>query len=190
MKNIAVFASGGGSNADKICEYFSTSKEISVSLCISNRQESNLKKISKSYNINYLFIEKDQQNNSDFLLKKLNENKINFIVLAGYLKKIPVDIVSVYKNKIINIHPSLLPKHGGKGMYGLNVHSAVLNAKDKTSGITIHYVNNDYDKGKVLFQASLAVELNDSAISLSQKIQELEHQHYASTIEKTILLKK
>ena len=120
----------------------------------------------------------------------MNENKINFIVLAGYLKKIPVDIVSVYKNKIINIHPSLLPKHGGKGMYGLNVHSAVLNAKDKTSGITIHYVNDDYDKGKVLFQASLAVELNDSAISLSQKIQELEHQHYASTIEKTILLKK
>ena len=120
------------------------------------------------------------------LLNFLKKSKTDFIVLAGYLKKIPADIVSEFKNRIINIHPSLLPKHGGKGMYGLNVHSAVINSTDKTSGITIHFANNDYDKGAILFQASLDLKPNETAKSLSHRTQELEHLHYAKIIEKTI----
>ena len=187
MKNVAVFASGKGTNADKICNYFSNSTKISVCLCVTNNQKSNLKNIAQSYSINYLQLEKKEHSSEQFLLNSLKENKIDFIVLAGYLKKITTDVVSEFKNRIINIHPSLLPKHGGKGMYGLNVHNAVINSTDKTSGITIHFANNDYDKGAILFQASLDLKPNETAISLSHRTQELEHLHYAKIIEKTII---
>ena len=185
MKNIVVFASGKGTNADKICNYFSNSTKISVCLCVSNNQKSNLENIAKSYKLDYLLLENN--NNKEFLLNFLKKSKIDFIVLAGYLKKIPTNIVSEFKNRIINIHPSLLPKHGGKGMYGLNVHNAVINSTDKTSGITIHFANNDYDKGAILFQASLDLKPNETAISLSHRTQGLEHLHYAKIIEKTII---
>jgi len=187
MKNIAVFASGKGTNAEKICNYFSNSTKISVCLCVSNNQKSNLENIARSYKLDYLLLENNNNNNKEFLLNFLKKSKTDFIVLAGYLKKIPADIVSEFKNRIINIHPSLLPKHGGKGMYGLNVHSAVINSTDKTSGITIHFANNDYDKGAILFQASLDLKPNETAISLSLRTQELEHLHYAKIIEKTII---
>ena len=187
MKNIAVFASGKGTNAEKICNYFYNSTKISVCLCVSNNQKSNLKHIAQSYSIDYLLLEKNEHSSEQFLLNYLKENKIDFIVLAGYLKKISPTIVSEFKNQIINIHPSLLPKYGGKGMYGLNVHSAVINSTDKSSGITIHLVNNDYDKGAVLFQASLVLKPNETAKSLSHRTQELEHLYYAKIIEKTII---
>lgn len=187
MKNIAVFASGKGTNADIICNYFSNSTKISVYLCVSNNQKSNLKNIAQSYNVDYLLLDKNKRHSEKFLLNYLQQSNIDFIVLAGYLKKIPPIIVSEFNNRIINIHPSLLPKYGGKGMYGLNVHDAVINSEEKISGITIHLVNNDYDKGAILFQASLVLKPNETKISLSHRTQELEHLHYAKIIEKTIL---
>ena len=180
---IAIFASGAGSNAQKIIQHFKNHPTIQVGLIVCNKPNAGVLKIAENENIPTLLIDKDRFFKSDAYVADLKALQINFIVLAGFLWKIPQALIQAYPNQIINIHPALLPKYGGKGMYGMNVHQAVIDAKEIESGITIHYVNQHYDEGKIIFQASCNVETNDTAESLAQKIHQLEHQHFPIVIE-------
>ena len=157
MQNIAIFASGTGSNAKKIVEYFKGHEEIKVGLVVSNRATAPVLEMAKSNNIPTLIINRDQFYNTEDILEKFSIYHIDFIVLAGFLLLVPQYLTQKFHNRIINIHPALLPKYGGKGMYGMNVHKAVKAANEKESGITIHYVNEKYDEGKILFQASCEI---------------------------------
>lgn len=188
MINIAIFASGSGSNAENIFEYFKNSEKIKVSLILSNRKNAYVLERAEKMNVEGIYVYKDKFNNKDELLSILQERNIDFIVLAGFLLLIPEFLIEAFPNKIINIHPALLPKFGGKGMYGDNVHRAVLEAEEKESGITIHYVNKDYDKGKIIFQESFEIEENMRMEELVEKIHELEYNHFPKVIEKTINL--
>jgi phosphoribosylglycinamide formyltransferase-1 len=186
VKHIALFASGNGSNAKKIIEYFSGNEHIIVKLVVCNKPGAGVIKIAHEYDIPLLMIEKDRFFRGDSYLNELRAYQIEFIVLAGFLWKIPGAIIMQYKNKIINIHPALLPKYGGKGMYGANVHQAVLDAHDTESGITIHYVDEQYDHGDVIFQAKCPVLTTDSAESLAERIHRLEHENFPRIIEECI----
>ena len=182
MKNIAIFGSGSGSNAEKILEYFSNCTHAKVALIASNNSSSFILQRAKKHGIdNFVFSKKQLLNFSTFN-DKLLEKKIDFIVLAGFLLKIPKKLITFYKNRIINIHPSLLPKYGGKGMFGMNVHKAIIENNEPYSGITIHLVNEFYDQGKILFQEKCTVSTVETAKSLSRKISTLEHQFFAPTI--------
>ncbi len=182
MKNIAIFGSGSGSNAEKILEYFSNCTHAKVALIASNNSSSFILQRAKKHGVdNFIFSKKQLLNFSEFN-DKLLEKKIDFIVLAGFLLKIPKKLVTFYKNRIINIHPSLLPKYGGKGMFGMNVHKAIIENNEPYSGITIHLVNEFYDQGKILFQKKCIVSTVETAESLSRKISTLEHQFFAPTI--------
>lgn len=195
LTNIAIFASGAGSNAQKIIDYLnpnpspqvekgaSKTPNIRVVLIVSNNPQAGVLKIAEKENIPSLIIEKERFFRGDAYIKELKEKKIDWIVLAGFLWKIPDALIKVFRDRIINIHPALLPKYGGKGMYGQAVHEAVLAAKEKESGITIHYVDELYDHGKIIFQATCPVLENDTAESLAQRIHALEHEHYARIIE-------
>lgn len=186
IKHIAIFASGKGSNAEKIIDYFKNSTGIKISLVLSNKADAPVLEMAKSKNIMARSFSKAELENGivqDFL----TSNHIDFVVLAGFLLKIPESLIKRYADKIINIHPSLLPKYGGKGMYGINVHKAVIENKERESGITIHLVNEEYDKGKILLQETCVVSENDNAEDLAKKIQELEHRFFASCIEQYIL---
>ncbi len=185
MKNIAIFASGAGSNAQAIIDYFRELSVVNVALIVSNKSKAGVLDIAKTEEIDALLIDKSIINNSDFL-SLLQQYRIDLIVLAGYLWKIPAYLIQAYENKIVNIHPALLPKYGGKGMYGSHVHQAVIQNKETESGITIHLVNEEYDKGKILLQEKIAVTSEDTPNSLAQKIHQLEHAHYAPTIKKLI----
>jgi len=180
--NIAIFASGAGSNAKKIIEHFSSSKNIRIGLIVCNKPGAGVLHIAAAHNIPSLIIEKETYFKAGAYLAELKEHHINFIVLAGFLWKLPEALISAYPKKIINIHPALLPKYGGKGMYGHYVHEAVIANKEKQSGITIHYVDEKYDHGAVIFQAFCDVEDNDTPESLAQKIHVLEHRHYPEVI--------
>lgn len=186
MKNIAIFGSGKGSNAKNIISYFKSHKNISIKLIVTNNKSAGIIDVAKSNKINVLLLTETNSLSSKNILKAMNLNQINLIVLAGFLLKIPTTIINKFKNAIINIHPALLPKFGGKGMYGLNVHKTVLKNKESFSGITIHYVNDEYDEGKVIFQAKCAVLKNDTPILLSKRVQKLEYQFYPIIIEKLI----
>ena len=183
--NIAIFASGAGSNAQKIIEYFKAFDKINISLIVSNNLQAGVLKIATHENIPVLILEKEQFKNTGYV-EELKNSNIAFIVLAGFLWKVPTVLISAFSNKIINIHPALLPSYGGKGMYGDAVHKAVIDAKEKESGITIHYVDDKYDHGEIIFQAKCTVDENDTVDSLSKKIHELEHMNYAKEIEKII----
>ena len=186
MKNIVIFGSGSGSNAENIFSYFSLRKNVSVSLFVTNKKNSLFVDRARRLGVNVFFIaDKNFSNLSDLILL-LNKNKTDLIVLAGFLLKVPLVLINCFKNKIINIHPSLLPKFGGKGMYGINVHNAVIKSNESVSGITIHYVNEKYDDGKILFQKSCTILPNETAFSLSKKIQLLEHKFFPLIIEKTL----
>lgn len=184
-KNIAIFASGTGSNALKIIEHFRNSEVANVVLIVSNNPEAGVLQIAEEKKIPSLIIER-KRFYEDGYREELKKYNIDLIVLAGFLLKIPAVLIQSYPNKIINIHPALLPKFGGKGMYGSKVHEAVINAKEKESGITIHYVDEIYDHGKIIFQAKCSVEENDTAKSLAKKIHALEHSFYPSIIEKVL----
>ena len=177
--NIAIFASGAGSNAKKIIEVSST---FQVGLIVCNKPEAEVLNIALRNNIPALIIDKERFFNGDNYLPELKKYRIDFIVLAGFLWKMPATIISAYPKKIINIHPALLPKYGGKGMYGNKVHNAVIEAKETESGITIHYVDELYDHGKIIFQAKCAVSDMDTAETLAAKIHELEHRHYPQVL--------
>jgi formyltetrahydrofolate-dependent phosphoribosylglycinamide formyltransferase len=186
--NIALFASGAGSNAAKIISHLKNDPFIKVALIVCNKPGAGVLDIAATNQIPTLLIEKEQFFRGDTYLPELKKHKIDFIVLAGFLWKIPVALINAYPNHIINIHPALLPKYGGKGMYGMKVHEAVIAAGEKESGITIHYVNEHFDEGEHIFQAKCVIDENDTPESLAQKIHALEHAHFPETIAN--LLKK
>lgn len=175
MPRIAIFASGAGSNAEKL---ILTQQQYQVALVVCNKTGAGVIKIAADHGIPVLVIEKDRFFTGDHYLADLHQHQIDFIVLAGFLWKIPVPLIQAYPRKIINIHPALLPKYGGKGMYGSKVHEAVIAAGDTESGITIHYVDELYDHGEIIFQATCPVTSTDTADTLAQKIHALEHAHY------------
>lgn len=188
MINIAVFASGSGTNTQKLIHYFQQHTGIKIVLVVSNKPGAGVLEIAEKEPIPSLIIEKDQFYKGDAYTGELKNRKIDFIVLAGFLWKVPSTLIQAYTNKIINIHPALLPKFGGTGMYGKHVHEAVIAAGEKESGITIHYVDELYDHGNIIFQVSCPVTENETPASLAEKIQLLEHNNYPSVIEKTVEL--
>ncbi len=186
MQKIAIFASGGGSNAEAIFKYFESHKEIKVQLVLSNRKDAYVLERAENYSINNLSITKDQFYNSSIVQEALTDNAIDYIILAGFLLLIPNYLVQLYPDKVLNIHPALLPKYGGKGMYGHHVHQAVFDNFEKESGMTIHLVNDKYDDGKVLFQAKTTLAPTDTPSRIAEKVLKLEHMHYPEQIEKYI----
>jgi len=186
MRNIAIFASGSGTNAEKIIKYFSNRKTGKVTLVLSNKREAYVLKRAEKNNVRSFFFERADFYNSEKVLDTLLKNKIDFIVLAGFLLLIPENILNSFKGRIINIHPALLPKYGGKGMYGERVHQAVLANSESESGITIHYVNRFYDEGDIVFQAKCKVLPGDTSESLALRIHALEYEHFPEVIEKII----
>jgi len=185
MKRIAIFASGSGTNAQKIIEYFAASKEIFVDSLWSNNENAYALIRAEKLGIETFTFDSDDFYRSNEILDKLYDHRIDMIVLAGFLWLVPRNLTELFT--VVNIHPALLPKYGGKGMYGMNVHKAVLATKDKESGITIHQVNQDYDKGKIIFQATCPVVSGDTPETLAARIHELEHQHYPRVIEEILL---
>jgi phosphoribosylglycinamide formyltransferase-1 len=183
MRRIAIFASGAGSNAQRIINYFKDSPSISVVLIVCNKPEAGVVTIAGREHIPLLLIEKKPFFEGDGYIPRLVQAGVDFIVLAGFLWKIPQTLISAYPKRIINIHPALLPLYGGKGMYGVHVHTAVLEAGAVKSGITIHYVDEHYDNGDIIFQAECTVEERDTPETLAQRIHQLEHQHYPKVIE-------
>jgi phosphoribosylglycinamide formyltransferase-1 len=183
LLRMAIFASGTGSNTKKIVRYFKDHSHIKISLVVCNKPGAGVLKIAKEENIAALIIEKEKFFHGNAYTDELKERKIDFIVLAGFLWKIPSLLIKAYPDRIINIHPALLPKYGGKGMYGHFVHEAVIAAGEKESGISIHYVDDLYDHGKIIFQASCPVEVDDTPETLAQKIHLLEHAYFAGIIE-------
>jgi formyltetrahydrofolate-dependent phosphoribosylglycinamide formyltransferase len=187
-KNIAIFASGAGSNAEKIIIHLKNHTSIEVALVVCNKPGAGVLAIAAANQIPVLLIEKDVFFKGDAYVSLLKEKSIDFIVLAGFLWKIPDLLIAAYPKKIINIHPALLPKYGGKGMYGMHVHEAVLAAGEKESGITIHYVNEHFDEGESVFQTSCKIDENETPETLAQKIHILEHAHFSAIVEKLVLL--
>ncbi|RTL57641.1 MAG: phosphoribosylglycinamide formyltransferase [Sphingobacteriales bacterium] len=185
---IAIFASGAGSNARAIINHFRNSPAVTVALIVSNKPEAGVLKIASTENIPSLIIEKEKFFRGNAYVDELREKGIDFVVLAGFLWKVPSALIKAYQNKIINIHPALLPKYGGKGMYGAHVHEAVIANKETESGITIHYVDELYDHGSIILQAKCEVTENDTPESLAGKIHTLEHLHYPTAVE-TLLTK-
>ncbi len=185
VKRIALFASGSGSNAQKIIEYFADNKLVEVNCLLSNRQNAFAIERARLAGVDTLIFNRDQFYNSTFVSDWLHERRIDLIVLAGFLWLVPENLVREFE--ILNIHPALLPQYGGKDMYGMNVHRAVIENKEEYSGITIHYVNERYDEGAIIFQATCPVDENDSPESLADKIHTLEHQYYPKVIEEIIL---
>lgn len=183
IKNIAIFASGEGTNAQSIIDYFKKSDKVKVALIVSNKKDANVLNRAKKENTPTLIIDKYSFFESDETINKLKSLNIDLIVLAGFLWMIPPTLIKVFPEKIINIHPALLPKFGGKGMYGMNVHKAVIDAKEKESGISIHYVNENYDEGKIIVQHKCKVDENETPETLANKIHELEHNFYPKVIE-------
>jgi len=188
MIRIAIFASGAGSNAQKIIDRFRNHVRIKVGLIVCNKVGAGVLTIADKENIPILIIEKEAFFRGNAYLPELKEQDIEFIVLAGFLWKIPQPLISAYRNAIMNIHPALLPADGGKGMYGLNVHQAVIDAREAVSGITIHYVDEHYDNGDIIFQAGCPVSSADKPENLANKIHQLEHIHYPRVIEEVINL--
>ncbi|MFI5133861.1 MAG: phosphoribosylglycinamide formyltransferase [Chitinophagales bacterium] len=183
---IAIFASGQGSNAQKIIDHFRNHASVKIALVVCNNPTAGVLQIAGKENIPFFLIEKEKFLYGNGYLDEFKKNKIDFIVLAGFLWKLPSSLLKAYPGKIINIHPALLPGYGGKGMYGLHVHEAVLANKEKESGISIHYVDEIYDHGGIIFQAKCPVMENDTADLLAQRIHALEHEHYPVIIEEVV----
>lgn len=186
MHNIAVFASGAGSNAQRIIDHFRGHAEVLIALIVCNKPGAGVISIAEKEGIPSLLIEKETFFRGGGYVDKLRSMGIDFIVLAGFLWKIPDALIAAYPSKIVNIHPALLPKYGGKGMYGNFVHEAVIAAGEKESGITIHYVDGHYDNGDIIFKATCRVEPEDTADTLAAKIHQLEYEHYPKVIEKWV----
>jgi phosphoribosylglycinamide formyltransferase-1 len=186
MKKILLFASGAGSNVENIIQYFKNNPDIKIAAVFSNNSNAIVLDKAKNHNVPTLIFNREQLTDG-FVLDKIAELKPDLIVLAGFLWKMPEEIVKVYPNKIINIHPALLPKYGGKGMYGIKVHQTVLENKEKETGITIHYVNEHYDEGEFIFQGKVNIEDCASADEIANKIHELEHKHFPQIIEKLLI---
>jgi phosphoribosylglycinamide formyltransferase-1 len=180
--HIALFASGAGSNARKIIEFFQGSPQAEVSLIVCNKPEAGVLQIARNANIPYHLIQPSDLKEPGNLIRVLREYGINFIVLAGFLLKIPPALIQAFPKAIVNIHPALLPAYGGKGMYGHHVHEAVIRNADKESGISIHWVDEQYDHGQIIFQAKCPVLPTDEPDDLANRIHQLEHEHYPRII--------
>jgi phosphoribosylglycinamide formyltransferase-1 len=187
-KRIAIFASGSGSNAQKILEFFKKHPEAEVALVLSNNPEAYVLQRADNFEVPSHIFDKQEFYKSDEIVSLLKNLQIDLIVLAGFLWLIPENLISAFPNRIINIHPALLPKYGGKGMYGDKVHKAVLNAGEEESGITIHYVNEHFDEGEMIHQSRFKIEKGDDLEMIKFKGQQLEHLHYPKVVEQ--ILKK
>ena len=185
-KNIAVLASGKGSNAKKICAFFIKSEIASVKLICSNKKNNSLKSFSNEIGTNYYFLDNKCAGFFDEFINYAQTLNVDFVVLAGFLLKIPKKLVELYAGNIINIHPSLIPKYSGKGMYGMKIHNLVIKNKEKYSGITIHFVNEEYDSGAIIFQHKYELRKDETAESLANEIQKIEHCFFPKIILETI----
>jgi phosphoribosylglycinamide formyltransferase-1 len=186
MKRIAIFASGNGSNAENIARYFDNHEEMKPVIFISNKKEAYLHERAKKLGIPSYTFSKNEFDEGTPVIEKLRKYTVDFVVLAGFLLKISQPILDAFPDEIVNIHPALLPKFGGKGMYGSHVHRAVVEAGERESGITIHYVNEHYDEGNIIFQASCEILSSDTADDVARKVGELEYRHFPRVIEEVL----
>lgn len=187
MKNIAVFVSGSGSNAENLFRYFENSSDARVTVMISNKSDAYALTRAQNLGLDSVVFGRDDFRRGDTVLDELRARRIDYIVLAGFLMLVPDSVTRAYAGRILNIHPALLPKYGGKGMYGDHVHRAVIEAGEPESGITIHQVNEVYDSGDIVFQARVPVAPDDTPESLAAKIHELEYAHFPKIVEQEIL---
>jgi phosphoribosylglycinamide formyltransferase-1 len=183
----AIFISGTGSNALNLMHYFQNHENVRITLIFSTRPNEIIEKESQSFNIDFKVSDSNLGVWQDLAIKYCEDQKIDFIVLAGFLKKIPTDLIKKFPDRIVNIHPSLLPKFGGKGMYGQHVHKAVIEADEKKSGITIHFVNEEFDKGEIIAQFETELTEKDTPESLANKIHILEMKHFPQVLEELLL---
>ncbi len=186
MQHIAIFASGSGTNAQKIIEHFQKHSSIKVSLVVCNRTDAGVLGIAKTFGVPDVVVSKAQLNDEMWMLALLKQHRIDFIALAGFLLLVPGFLVKRFHKRIVNIHPALLPKYGGKGMYGKHVHQAVFDNNENESGITIHYASEHYDEGDIIIQKKVALANNETSETIAQKVQRLEHEWYPKVIEETI----
>ncbi|MGW8122495.1 phosphoribosylglycinamide formyltransferase [Roseivirga echinicomitans] len=186
-KRIAVFASGSGSNAERIFEYFKNHNQVEVALLLCNKSTAGVLERAKKFSIPTFTFSRQEFYNSHLVLTTLKDQQIDVVVLAGFMWLVPAYLVEAFPDKIVNIHPALLPKFGGKGMYGMHVHEAVKAAAEKETGITIHLVNQQYDEGSILAQFSCKIDPNNSAEEIAKRVLKLEHENYAKVIENLVL---
>jgi len=189
MKRLLIFASGSGSNAENIIEFFQKSNTIKVVHVLTNNKNAKVIERAKRLKINNLIFNKSDFFKTDKIVDFLKE-ETDYIILAGFLWKVPQKIIDAFPNKIINIHPALLPKYGGKGMYGMHIHHAIVKNNEKETGITIHYVNENYDEGAIIYQKNVKLGIKDTASDVAAKIHELEMANFPQVIEQVILNKK
>ncbi len=188
-KNIVIFASGSGSNAQRLLEHFEHHPQIRVAALFSNNPKAYALKRAETFHVPALLFSRDEFYNSDKVLQQVQQFKPDLIVLAGFLWLVPQNLLRAYHNRIVNIHPALLPKYGGKGMHGHHVHHAVVQAGEQESGITIHYINEEYDKGQFILQERCPVLPNDTPEDLAARVLQLEHRHLPLVVEKLVLEK-
>jgi phosphoribosylglycinamide formyltransferase 1 len=181
---VAIFASGAGSNARNIIEHFANSQTVRVVLIATNNPDAGVINIAHEHHLETIVFNREQLNDPDKLLNQLLFHSITHVVLAGFLWKLPVHLIRAFPNRIINIHPALLPKFGGKGMYGHHVHEAVYHAREMESGITIHLVNEHYDEGKIIFQDKFSISPDDGPIEIEKNVRALEMQHFPVILER------
>ncbi|WP_456438835.1 phosphoribosylglycinamide formyltransferase [Psychroserpens sp.] len=186
MKRIVIFASGSGTNAENLIKFFHNRENASVIQILTNNPHAKVLDRAKKLKVSALSFNKIALTETDHVLDILKSIKPDLIILAGFLWKFPENILAEFPNKVINIHPALLPKYGGKGMYGMHVHEAIVNNKEQETGITIHYVNEQYDEGVIIFQATCKVNALDSAQDIADKIHELEMEHFPKVVEKLL----
>ena len=186
MKKIAVFASGSGSNAEKIIEYFQEKPVARVEIILSNKKDAFVLERAKKFNIPTYVFDRQEFYNTDKIIELLSGHQVDLIVLAGFLWLVPGNLLINYPNRIVNIHPALLPKYGGKGMFGMRVHDAVVANNESNSGITIHYINERYDEGDIIFQAKCPINPSESADAVAQKVHALEYEHFPRVIEEIL----
>jgi phosphoribosylglycinamide formyltransferase-1 len=187
MIRLAIFASGTGSNAINIIQFFKASATVEVVFVLSNKSDARIVTTAKEEGVDVKVVSNQQVEDATTLLELCQTNQIDFIILAGFLRKIPEQLIAAFPDRIINIHPALLPKYGGKGMYGANVHKAVLENKETESGITIHYVNAEFDKGEIIAQFKCEIGENETLETLQSKIHQLEHANFPTVIKNTIV---
>ena len=185
-RNIAIFATGTGSNAGKLMEHMAERSDISVALVLSNKENAPVLDLARSFDVPVKYVSRADFNVPEKMVQLMQSLEIDLSVLAGFLLKLPDDLVKAFPQKIVNIHPSLLPKFGGKGMYGMNVHQAVVDAGETESGITIHFVNEVYDDGEIIFQAQIALLPEDTPSEVQKKVLKLEHLHFPRVVEEVL----
>ena len=182
MKRIVIFASGSGTNAENIIQYFNTNENVQVVMILANKKDAKVLERANNHKISALYFNWTAFYKTKHILDLIHSVQPDLIVLAGFLWKMPENIINMFPNKIINVHPALLPKYGGKGMFGMHVHNAIVKDKENETGMTIHYVNENYDEGNIIFQAKTDVSPSDSAEDVAKKVQKLEYEHFPKII--------